>query len=146
MPTPSPRQVFDDPATHWGFITQTYATGFESGHFDRKEAGQVSADAAMLSRQVNGVRNHAKETMSSFSNKNAEGGLLVLDVADNGTVKGINHLSEQQLNSITDFDSLLHHHAAEAKFHDCTDEAGNNNRVCLIFAPHTGKGKIRVRS
>jgi len=60
-----------------------------------------------------------------------------LGVADDGTVKGINHLTEQQINSITDFDTLLHHQVAEAKFHDCTDETGNDNRVCLIFAPHT---------
>jgi len=113
MPTPSPRQVFDDPAAHWDFITQASATGFESGHFDRKEAGQIGADATMLSRQTDGVRNHVKETVSAFANKNAEGGVLVLGVADDGTVKGMNHLTEQQINSITDFDTLLHHQSAE---------------------------------
>ena len=137
MPSPSPKEVFADPAAHWAFVTQGSASGFEGQHFDRKEAGQTGVDAATLNRQVDGIRNHVKETVSAFANKNAEGGFLVLGIADNGTVKGINHLTEQQLNSITDFDALLHHQAAEVAFHDCTDERGAHNKVCLIFAPPT---------
>ena len=136
MSSPSPRQVFNEPGTHWAFITHASATGFEGQHFDRKEAGQTGVDATTQSHQVDGIRNHVKETISAFANKNVEGGLLILGIANNGAVKGINHLSEQQLNSITDFDTLLHHQAAEAAFHDCTDETGTHNKVCVIFVPH----------
>lgn len=137
MPTPSPKEVFNDPAVHWAFITQVSASSFESQHFDRKEAGQVGVDTTTLSHQVDGIRNHVRESVSAYANKNAEGGLLVLGVADDGKVKGINHLSEQQVNSVTDFDTLLHHQAAEAKFFDCIDEQNRQNRVCLIYTPHT---------
>lgn len=122
MPTLSPRQVFDDPAGHWAFITQTSATGFEGQHFDRKEAGKAGADPSVQKRKAGEARNQVTETISAFANRNAEGGLLVLGIADDGKVKGIDHLSEEQINSITSFDTLLHHQAAEAKFHDCTDE------------------------
>lgn len=140
MPAPTPRKVFDDPATYWGFITQASATDFEGQHFDRKEAGQIGVDASIQRRKADEMRNQVVETISAFSNKNAAGGLLVLGVADDGRVKGINHLTEQQLNSLTDFDTLLHHQAAEAKIHDCTDETGGDNKVCLIFTSYIDNG------
>ena len=137
MTTPSPRQAFDDPAVYWDFLIKGSDDEFEGQHFDRKEAGQVGANATTLNRQVDGIRNQVKETISAFANKNTEGGLLVLGIASDGKVKGTDHLTEQQKNSITDLDSFLHNQAAEAMFHDCTDEMGNQNRICLIYAPHT---------
>ena len=137
MPSPSPKEVSADPAAHWAFVMQGSASGFEGQHFDRKEAGQTGVDAATLNRQVDGIRNHVKETVSAFANKNAEGGLLVLGIADDGTVKGINHLTEQQLNSITDFDALLHHQAAEVAFHDCTDERRAITTRSVLFCATT---------
>ena len=137
MKKPSPKQVFDDPAAYWAFLTQESDDDFEGQHFDRKEAGQVGSNAATLSRQVAGIRNHIKETISAFANKNIEGGLLVLGIASDGSVKGTDHLTEQQKNSLTNFDNLLHHQTAEAKFHDCMDETGRPNKVCLIYTPYT---------
>lgn len=137
MRTPSPRQVFDDPAAYWAFLTQGSDDDFEGQHFDRKEAGQVGSDAATLNRQVAEIRDHIKQTISAFANRNIEGGLLVLGIASDGNVKGTDHLKEQQKNSITNFDNLLHHQTAEARFHDCTDETGSPNKVCLIYTPYT---------
>lgn len=140
MITPSPRQVFDDPVHNWAFLTQPSDNDFEGQHFDRKEAGQVTVDGAALRGQLKGVRDEITETISAFANRNVEGGLLVLGISSKGAVIGIDHLSEIQKNSLTDFSTLLHHQAAEAKFHHCTDSGGRARTICLIFVPHSANG------
>lgn len=140
MSIPSPRQVFDDPLNHWTFLTQSSDDDFENQHFDRKEAGQRDVDQKTLGSQLRSVRDEIKETISAFANNNTEGGLLVLGISTNGTVTGTNHLSEKQINSLTDFTTFLHHQAAEAKFHQCRDVSGNTKTICLIFVPHTDNG------
>jgi predicted HTH transcriptional regulator len=138
MKKPSPRQIFDDSSAYWAFLRQDSDDDFEGQHFDRKEAGQAGAGVAALNRrQMDGIRNHIKETISAFANRNVEGGLLVLGIAGDGSVKGTDHLTELQRNSITNFDNLLHHQTAEAKFHDCMDETGSPNKICLIYTPYT---------
>ena len=94
MPRPSPRQVFDDPLSHWNFLTQKSDDDFEGQHFDRKEAGQTSTDQITLRSQLRDVREEITETVSAFANKNVEGGLLVLGIASDGTACGIDHFSE----------------------------------------------------
>jgi len=140
MPNPSPKQVFDDPSRFWAFLIQDSDSKFESQHFDRKQVGQAEADAATLSKQVKGILLEVTQTISAFANRNVEGGLLVLGIATDGSVKGTDHLNETQINSITDFGSLLHHQTAEAKFVDCTDADGNAKRICLLLAPYTSNG------
>lgn len=140
MSMPSPRQVFDNPSKYWIFITQNSDDDFEGQHFDRKEACQASVDAKTLSNQLRNVRDEIQGTISAFANRNTEGGLLILGIASDGVVRGLNHLSENQKNSLTDFARLLCHQAAEAKFFQCTDSSGNANSICLIFVPHTENG------
>jgi hypothetical protein len=115
MSTPSAKKVFDDPASHWAFLTQDSDNDFEGQHFDRKEAGQASADTAALKIQVRSVRDDIRETLSAFANRNIEGGLLVLGIASDGSVKGVDHLSEEQKNSLTDFSSLLNCASSQIK-------------------------------
>lgn len=89
MKKPSPRQIFDDSSAYWAFLRQDSDDDFEGQHFDRKEAGQAGAGVAALNRrQMDGIRNHIKETISAFANRNVEGGLLVLGIAGDGSVKG----------------------------------------------------------
>jgi len=140
MLTPSPRQVFDDPSSHWTFLTQGSDNDFEGQHFDRKEAGQAGVSVTALKKQLQDVRKEITQTLSAFANKNIEGGLLVLGVASDGTVSGIDLLSEEHKNSLTDFAAFLHHQAAEAKFYQCTDYSGSVKTICLIFVPHTTSG------
>jgi predicted HTH transcriptional regulator len=140
MPIPSPRAVFDDPADHWAFLTQPRDDDFEGQHFDRKEAGQVGIDASSLKKQLRTVREEITATISAFAQKNRTGGCLVLGISSNGDVSGIDHLTEEQRNSLTDVGSLLHHQAAEVKCHDCVDVAGNPKTICLIYVPHTDNG------
>src|SRR5215217_1692129 len=103
MATPSPRDVFDDPSRHWTFLTQGSDDDFEGQHFDRKEAGQAGISVTALRNQHRDVRDEIKATISAFTNRNIEGGLLVLGIASDGTVSGLDHLSEEQKNSLTDF-------------------------------------------
>ena len=133
---PTPRQVFDDPNRHWAFLTQSSDNNFEGQHFDRKEVGQTGPDQSRLTRQLKNVRDEINESISAFANSNREGGLLVLGIASNGAVNGIDHLAEHQKNSLTDFASLLQHQAAEAKFFQDSDGHGNPKTICLIFVPH----------
>lgn len=136
MSTPSPRQVFDAPSSHWAFLTQRSDTDFEDQHFDRKEAGQPGADPTALKSQLKAARDEITQTISAFANKNVEGGLLVVGIASDGMVSGIDHLSEEQKNSLTDFAALLHHQAAEAKLYPCVDSSGVTKTVLLIYVPY----------
>src|SRR5262245_38036249 len=134
---PKPRDVFDNPSRFRSFLTVARDSDFEGQHFDRKEAGRCNPGAATLSNsQVQKVQTVVKECVSAFANGSVEGGLLVLGIASNGAVAGINHLTEPQLNSLTDFSSLLVNQSAEARFHDCTDATGTANRLLLIFTPY----------
>lgn len=136
----SPKQVFDNPRNHWGFLTKSSDDDFEGQHFERKEAGQAEVDTTRLSRQLQNVRDEIKATISAFANSNVEGGLLVVGITSNGNVNGIDHLSEQQRNSLTDFATLLHHQAAEPKLYECEDEYGNARTICLIYVPCADTG------
>jgi predicted HTH transcriptional regulator len=135
---PKPRDVFDDPSRFWSFLTVARDSDFEGQHFDRKEAGRCNPGATTLSSgQVQKIQAVVKECVSAFANRSVEGGLLVLGIACNGAVTGINHLTEPQLNSLSDFGTLLVNQSAEACFHDCTDATGAANRLLLIFTPYT---------
>ena len=136
----SPRKVFDDPATYSNFLTESSDDKFEGQQFDRKEAGRPSNDAKQLARHLQEIRDEIKETISAFANANEEGGLLVLGIASDGSVYGINHLSEQQKNSLLDFATLLHHQAAEAKMHQLKDASGDDKTICLILVPAADGG------
>ena len=136
MNRPSPKEVFDNPSDYRDFLTQSSDEGFEGQHFDRKEAGRGTVGRAML----NDIRNRIRETISAFANSNVEGGLLVLGIASDGNVTGIDHLSEEQRNSLTDFAALLYHQAAEAKIYEHGDASGRSKDICLIFTPYAKNG------
>jgi predicted HTH transcriptional regulator len=57
-------------------------------------------------------------------------------ISSEGKIKGIKHLSEKQLNSLTDFDTLLLHQGAMAKMVSCQDDNGEANEICLIYVPY----------
>jgi len=131
MSRPSSYQVFDDPRSAWEFLTQSSDDAFEWQHFDRKEVGRPGT---LLKNALGNIREHITKTVSAFANSNNEGGLLVLGISSSGEVVGIDHLSEEQRNSITNLNVLLRNHAAEAKFYDCQDSNGNDKTLCLIYS------------
>ncbi len=131
---PKPRDVFENPSAYIEFITVDSDDSFEGQHFDRKQVGQ--GHTALTKNNLDKFRDKLKETISAFANANVEGGLLVLGVASNGTVLGIDHLSETQKNSLTQFDTLLNSQAAQASEFNCSDSNGNEKTILLIFVPH----------
>ncbi|MYI85094.1 MAG: transcriptional regulator, partial [Rhodothermaceae bacterium] len=140
---PNPREVYDDPASYQEFLTISSDDKFENQHFERKEAGRTNN--VCTTSQLKDVRNGIRKTISAFANSNVEGGLLVLGIASDGTISGIDHLSEEQKNSLTDLNSLLHNQAAEVKFHGCRDNSGNEKTICLIFVPCSRAGICETR-
>lgn len=136
MSRPTPWQVFDDPGSNWAYLTQPADDGFEGQHFDRKEAGRLLPTGALPRDALDKVKELVVKTVSAFSNRNAEGGLLVLGISSTGEVAGIDHLTEDQRNAVTNLNTLLRAHAAEVRFHDCQDAAGNDRTICLIYTPY----------
>jgi predicted HTH transcriptional regulator len=136
MSRPSPRQVFDNPQAAWAFLTQPTDDDFEGQHFDRKEAGRPVVGAAISKSALEGVKELVIKTVSAFANSNVEGGLLVLGISSTGEVAGIDHLGEDQRNSITNLNTLLRTHAAEVKCHHCQDTNGVDKTLCLIFSAY----------
>src|SRR6266571_8724257 len=101
MQRPSPRQVFDSPKDAWAFLTQPSDDDFEGQHFERKVVGRPSIGEAISKTALEGIRELVIKTVSAFANSNVEGGLLVLGISTTGDVIGVDHLGEDQKNSIT---------------------------------------------
>ena len=140
---PNPREVYDDPASYQEFLTGSSDDKFENQHFERKVAGRTNN--VCTTSQLNDVRNGIRKTISAFANSNVEGGLLVLGIASDGHISGIDHLLEDQKNSLTDFNTLLHHQAAEVKLHGFSDNSGNEKTICLVFVPYSSAGICETR-
>ncbi len=133
----TPLEIFQGPSGHLSLLTTPTDDEFEHQHFDRKEAGRNSPGMKLSSAQLDKVRDEITECVSAFANSNRVGGLLVLGISSRGEIKGIDHLSEIQRNSLTNIDNRLKNQAARSKFVDCVDESNNPNRICLIYVPYT---------
>ncbi len=94
---PKPKEVFDDPQAHCAFLTATSDDIFEGQHLDRKEACRTDASGNIAGGQLKKLKEQLQEVISAFSQSNKEGGLLVLGVGTDGTVRGVDHLTEGQL-------------------------------------------------
>lgn len=126
---PSPRQVYDHPLEFREHFTKTSDDQFEGQHFERKEV-----------RQIDEARKGVIKTISAFANSNVEGGLLVLGISSDGTITGIDHLSEKEKNSLTNFHTLLHHQTALAKEYKFDDHSGEEKTIVIIFVPYSKDG------
>lgn len=101
---PTPKEVFDNPLQHLEFLQ---AANFEGQYFERKE---VRIDT---SNQINTLKDKIKQCISAFANSNRAGGLLILGIADDGTIKGTQHVNEQTLNGILQVARDLSNHATQ---------------------------------
>jgi hypothetical protein len=146
---PSPREVFDDPAKYWTFLTVPNDADFEGQNFDRKELprgqnGQVSSSDLKEFRH-----DDVAETVSAFANSNKSGGLLVVGISKTGEVRGVCHLSDGQRTALANVDDLVSDSDAVVKFFDCPSVHRQNDSICLVFArrfdgplaPGSGKGR-----
>jgi len=137
---PNPKEVFDDPDQHLGFLTASSDVDFEGQYFDRKEAGRSEAHGALSKSSLDDLLENITKTVSAFANKNVHGGLLVLGISSEGEIKGIDHLSEEQENRITNISAVLKNQSAQVKVHACADRSGFQKQVCLIFTPFCANG------
>ena len=134
---PDPRDVFEHPVGHWNFLTAPEDTEFEGQYFDRKEAGRVGQNGCVSRTELNRVMVQITECISAFANTNKSGSLLVIGVASNGEIKGINHLNDEQRGRLTGFNLLLSDQAAQAKFFECENSSGDRDFICLVYVPYT---------
>ena len=137
---PKPREVFDNPQGHWNFITSGSDNEFEGQYFDRKEVGRTGESGVVNKNVLKKIRDQIVECISAFANTNTEGGLIVLGVASNGTVRGIKHLSENQVNSLTSFDQMLRNQAATVNEVDCVSYEGEPDKLLLVYVPYAEHG------
>lgn len=137
---PNPKEVFNNPEQHWKFLTATADIEFEGQHFDRKEVGQTKANEKERASQVKDFRKQLQECISAFANKNHLGGLLVIGISTIGEVAGIDHLTENQCNSLMNINELLIYQCAEAKLVDCYNTADEARKICLIYVPYATDG------
>ena len=95
-----PQDVYDDPDGHWDFLTTSSDRDFEGQHFDRKEGRRPRPDGSVSGTDIQSLRIQIVECVSGFANANRDGGLLVVGIASDGSVKGLRHLNESQINQI----------------------------------------------
>ena len=86
----TPKDVFDHPLEHLDFLQ---SADFEGQCFDRMEV-------RIGKNQIRELKDSIKPCLSAFANTNEEGGLVVLGIADDGTIKETQHVDEQKLNDI----------------------------------------------
>lgn len=134
---PNPYDVFSDPGSYLKFITAEKDDDFEGQNFDRKEAGRTGQNGLVSASDLKEIKNQIAECISGFANANIDGGLLVLGISKHGDVKGTHHLSEDQVNSLTNFGQLLRNQTATVKFLELPDHEGVDKTVLLIYVPYT---------
>lgn len=108
----------------------------EDQFFDRKEIPKYQ-NGNVPQNIIRDLKEQIRETVSAFSNTNPEGGLLVIGIAKDGAVRGINHLTDSQRNELSNIGQLLRNHSASVRWEQCTDADGAENRLFLIFVPET---------
>jgi predicted HTH transcriptional regulator len=140
-PVLHPREVSQDPAGHWKFLTLVDDNKFEGQHFDRKEVCRSNRHGTVSDADLSRFRReHVAESISAFANVNPAGGLLVLGVGSGGEVRGLSHLRESQRNALAVIDDLLVNQACEVKFFDCKNCDGAADTIALVYVPCATSG------
>ena len=123
---PTPKEVYDNPLQYLGFLQ---STDFEGQCFDRKEIRTENH------RQIKTLKENIRKCISAFANSNRAGGLLVLGIADDGVIKGVQNVDETTLNSIIQVKQDLKDHATQNQNVDIPGSGGK--RLHLLYTPWT---------
>ena len=123
---PNPKDVFDNPLEYLDFLQ---SADFEGQYFERKE---IRIDT---NNQISTLKDKIKQCISAFANRNREGGLLVLGIDDDGTIKGTQHVNEQTMNSILQGTLDLRNHATQVQDVELPNSDGK--RLHLLYTPWT---------
>ncbi len=126
---PTPKEVFENPKK---FLTYLQSQNLGGQFFERKEVRDDSKT------QRDNIREKITQTISGFANSNRDGGLLVLGMADDGTIIGWNHVREENLNGILQAkeEGLRGHSTITEEFH-CKNIQGDDDRIYLLYTPWT---------
>ena len=84
---------------------------------------------------IQGLRN-GTECVSGFANANRDGGLLVVGIASDGSVKGLKHLNESQINRVMKLDDVLVSHGCHSKLHQVATEDGEHQEIALFLVAY----------
>ena len=123
---PTPKEVFDNPLQYLDFLQ---SAGFEGQHFDRKEV------RVETNNQIKTLKDKIRQCISAFANRNREGGLVVLGIADDGDIKGTQHVDEQTMNNILQVRRDLGGHSTDMRQVELHDPEGNH--LYLLYIPWT---------
>ena len=123
---PTPKEVFDNPLQYIDFLQ---SANFEGQCFDRKEVRTET------SRQIKTLKENITKCISAFANSNRAGGLLVLGIADDGTIKGVQDVDETTMNSIIQAKQDLKHHATQTQ--DVNLPYSGGMQLHLLYTPWT---------
>ena len=126
---PTPKEVFDNPLQYLDFLQ---SPDFEGQYFERKE---IRTDT---NNQINTLKDKIKQCISAFANSNRAGGLLILGIADDGTIKGTQHVDEQRLNGILQVARDLSNHATQLKEVVLPDS--DQKKLYLLYTPWSPNG------
>lgn len=126
---PTPKEVFENPKK---FLTYLQSQNLEGQFFERKEVRDDSKT------QRDNIRAKIIQTISGFANSNRDGGLLILGMADDGTITGWNHVREENLNGILQAKEggLRGHSTITEEFH-CKNIQGDDDRIYLLYTSWT---------
>ena len=122
---PTPKEVFDNPLQYLEFLQ---SADFEGQYFDRKEI-------RLGKNQIRDLKDSIKPCLSAFANTNREGGLVVLGIANDGTIKGTQHVDEQKLNDILQVRETLKNHVTDPKQVNLQDS--DKNQLYLLYTHWT---------
>lgn len=122
----TPKDVFDYPLEYLDFLQ---SDDFEGQNFERKE---VRVDTE---NQISTLKDKIKQCISAFANSNRNGGLLVLGIADDGTIKGTQHVGEQTINSILQIARDLRNHTTQVQ--DIVLPNSDGKRLHILYTRWT---------
>ena len=131
-----PQDVYDNPEGHWDFLATPEDRDFEGQHFDRKEGCRPRPDGSISGPDVRKLRDQIVECVSAFANANPDGGLLVVGIASDGSIKGLEHLNENQMNQLMKLDDVLVSHGCQSKLHQVAAEDGEQHEIALFLVPY----------
>lgn len=135
----SPKAVFDDPDFFKDFLITENDRDFEGQFFDRKELPRPNQNCVVRNDELKKFKyENIASTLSAFANQNIEGGLLVIGVSSSGQLKGLNHLNEEQINSLGSIDYLTGHQC-QFKLHSFQTEEGLID-IALYYVSYQNNG------
>ena len=131
-----PQDVYDNPDEHLDFLTTPADRDFEGQHFDRKEGGRPRPDGSVSGSDIRNLRSQIVACVSGFAYANRDGGLLVVGIASDGSVRGLKHLNEKQISQIMKLDDVLVSHGCHSKLHTVDAEDGEQREIALFLTTY----------